>query len=225
VPPYLAIELKCVEIRRNVMNNTSMICRTVSIVKDYREEKRQGNNGEFLAKEIFFKVAVDRDYKVTRTENGKTISEYPTDFFLVKATGGLAETINKYATAKKEDGKLKSRLIALSGSFETYQKARKVTIDKTYQVNFNGTLYDIPIKDEVEVPDTPVIFVCDGIKFLDKNPEAQQGATVAQATPAPVVGTPVIAQASAPVAQAPVQAPTAPVVQGGYDPASGECPY
>lgn len=214
------------------MTSTNLIARTVSIVKPYREETRNGNNGTFTAKEIFFKVAVDRDYKVTRQENGKTISEYPTDFFLVKATGGLAETINKYATATKEDGKLQSRLISLGGNFETYRKDREVDIDKVYQVNINGTLYNIPVKDKVVVPDTPVIFVADSIKFLDKNPNANQAQASAQAQ-APVIMQAVAVQGQAPVAQAsaPAVAPVAqtpavaPVVAPAFDANSAECPY
>jgi hypothetical protein len=214
------------------MTSTNLIARTVSIVKPYREETRNGNNGTFTAKEIFFKVAVDRDYKVTRQENGKTISEYPTDFFLVKATGGLAETINKYATAVKEDGKLQSRLIALGGNFETYRKDREVDIDKVYQVNVNGVLYSIPVKDKITVPDTPVIFVADSIRFLDKNPNAGQAQQAQASAPVIMSATPVAqvapaqvpAQATAPVAQAPVQV-VAPTVAPAFDANSAECPY
>lgn len=203
--------------------------RTVSIVKDYKEETRKGNNGEFVSKEIFFKVAVDRDYKVTRTENGKTISEYPTDFYLVKATGELATIFNKYATAKKEDGKLQSRHILITGSLETYKKNRKVAYDK--QINIGGNLYQI--KDEFEVPDTPIIIVADKIRFLDSAPQTVQ----TQATSAPVVTAvapvaPAVAPvmpAQAQVVQAPVVAPAvqtiAPVAEVPVADMTQACPY
>ena len=204
--------------------------RTVSIVKPYKEEVRKGNNGDFTSKEIFFKVACDRDYKVTRTENGKTIQEYPTDFFLVKATGELANIFNKYATATKDDGKLQSRHILIEGSLETYRKDRKVAYDK--QVNIGGNLYQI--KDEFTVPDTPVIIVADKIRFLDSAPQTQ---AQTQATSAPVVTAvapvaPAVAPvmpAQAQVVQAPVVAPAvqtvAPVAEVPVADMTQACPY
>ena len=48
------------------MKTSILNARTVSIVRDLRVEKRQGANGEFESKDILFRIAVDRDYKVTR---------------------------------------------------------------------------------------------------------------------------------------------------------------
>lgn len=183
------------------MNSTILDARTVAIVKPFQVEKRQGQNGEFESKSILVRIAVDRDYKVRRTENGKTIEEYPTDFWLAKFTGSSAQTFADYCTAVKEDGKLHSRRLLLSGNFENYDKPRKVS----KQINVNGALYDI----EFEVADNNTIFVVDNMKFLDKNPNANATANGA------VVVTPVAQAVAMPVAQAqPVAQPvvaTAPV--------------
>lgn len=180
------------------MNSTILDARTVAIVKPFQVEKRQGQNGEFESKSILVRIAVDRDYKVRRTENGKTIEEYPTDFWLCKFTGAVAQVFADHCTALKEDGKLHSRRLLLSGNFENYDKPRKVS----KQINVGGALYDI----EFEVADNNTIFVVDSMKFLDKNPNAN-------ATPAGGVSVTPVAQAVAtPVAQAqPVAMPIAQV--------------
>ena len=193
------------------MKTTVLDARTVAIVRDLKVEQRTGANGTFESKDILFRIAVDRDYKVTRQENGKTISEYPTDFWLAKATGATAQAIADYCTATKEDGKLISRHLLLNGNFETYQKARKVKVQP--QVNINGQLYQLDL--EVDVPDTNTIFVIDSFKFLDRNPENVQSAntgnsvTMASLTPispVPATQTPQPVQASAPVNTAPAVA-------------------
>lgn len=206
------------------MNSTILNARTVAVVRELRVEKRQGANGEFESKDILVRIAVDRDYKVTRTENGKTISEYPTDFWLAKFTGAVAQVFADHCTSVKEDGKLISRHLLLSGNFENYTNSRKVKV--TPQVNINGQLYQLDM--EVEVPNNNnTIFVVDSMKFLDKNPEnrnAVTATTVTAATAVPVgspvapmpVPTPV--QPVAPVTPAPVQqtlvaAPAQPVAQ------------
>ena len=201
------------------MKTSVLDARTVAIVRDLRTEKRTGANGEFEVKDILIRIAVDRDYKTTRTENGKTISEYPTDFWLAKATGNVAQAISDYCTAKKEDGKLVSRHLLLSGNFETYQKNRNVK--ETVQVNIGGQLYNIAV--DLNVPDTNTIFMIDEFKFLDKNPE-NTGATATPVATASVtpVATPVaqpavapapVAQPVQPVAVAPVAQPTVMVAQ------------
>lgn len=196
------------------MKSCILDARTVAIVKDLTVEQRQGANGAFESKEILFRIAVDRDYKVTRQENGKTIQEYPTDFWLAKATGPVAQAFADHCTAKKEDGKLVSRHLLLIGNFETYQKSRNVK--ETVQVNINGALYNINV--DLNVPDTNTIFMVDGIKFLDRPQNAQaNGTTVATATatPAMPVAPAMPATPAVPVAQAPVapvvSAPVAPV--------------
>lgn len=186
------------------MKTSVLDARTVAVVRELRVEKRQGANGEFESKDILFRIAVDRDYKVSRTENGKTITEYPTDFWLAKATGNIAQALSDYCTAKKEDGKLVSRHLLLSGSFETYQKNRPVK--ETVQANINGQLYNIAV--ELQVPDTNTIFMIDEFKFLDRNPENTNATTTTVATASV---TPVATPVAQPVATAPVAQPVQPV--------------
>ena len=179
------------------MNSSILRARTVAIVRDFKVEKRQGANGEFESKDILFRIAVDRDYQVSVTENGITGKKRPTDFWLAKCTGEVAERFNKFCTAKDEQGKLISRHLLLGGNFEQYQKPRK--IHATPQVNMNGQL--VQLEFDMEVPDTSTIFIVNDIEFLDgkKNAEAPANttptATIASMTPV----------ATAPVAQAPVQ--------------------
>ena len=196
------------------MNSSILRARTVAIVREFKVEKRQGANGEFESKDILFRIAVDRDYQVSVTENGITGKKRPTDFWLAKCTGEVAERFNKFCTAKDEQGKLISRHLLLGGNFEQYQKPRK--IHATPQVNMNGQL--VQLEFDMEVPDTSTIFIVNDIEFLDGKKDTTPAnttptATIASMTPvgtASVQGaTPV--QATAPVAQTPVQ--TAPVTQ------------
>ena len=205
------------------MKTSILNARTVAIVRDLRVEKRQGANGEFESKDILFRIAVDRDYKVTRQENGKTISERPTDFWLAKATGNVAQIFADHCSATKEDGKLISRHLLLSGNFENYQNTRNVKAKVQPQVNINGQIYQLDL--EVEVPvenNSNTIFIVDSIEFLDSNPAnrtpsgGNAGATVSSAIATPVTASPVpVAQpAQAPVQQAqPVQQVAQPVAQ------------
>ena len=205
------------------MKTSILNARTVAIVRDLRVEKRQGANGEFESKDILFRIAVDRDYKVTRQENGKTISERPTDFWLAKATGNVAQIFADHCSATKEDGKLISRHLLLSGNFENYQNTRNVKAKVQPQVNINGQTYQLDL--EVEVPvenNSNTIFIVDSIEFLDSNPAnrtpsgGNAGATVSSAVATPVTASPVpVAQpAQAPVQQAqPVQQVAQPVAQ------------
>lgn len=188
------------------MKSTILDARTVSVVRDLRVEKRQGVNGEFESKDILVRIAVDRDYKVRRVENGKTIEEYPTDFWLAKFTGAVAQVFADHCTGTKEDGKLQSRHLLLSGNFENYTNTRKVT----KQVNIGGQLYEV----EFEVDNNQnTIFVVDSMKFLDKNPAnatTQNNGGVVSVTPVAMAQS--VAPAT-PVAPAPVAQPATPVAQ------------
>ena len=185
------------------MKSCILEARTVALVRDLKVEKKQGANGEFESKDILFRIAVNRDYKVTRQENGKTISEYPTDFWLAKATGSVAQILKDNCCKIKEDGKLHSRHLLLSGSYENYTNTRKVQVQP--QVNINGVMYQLNL--EVEVPNNSnTIFIIDGVTFLDGNPDKAQPVTTATAvvsTVIPVSGTP----GSVPTAQQPVPVP------------------
>ena len=186
------------------MKSTILDARTVSVVRDLRVEKRQGVNGEFESKDILVRIAVDRDYKVRRVENGKTIEEYPTDFWLAKFTGAVAQVFADHCTGTKEDGKLQSRHLLLSGNFENYTNTRKVT----KQVNIGGQIYEV----EFEVDNNQnTIFVVDSMKFLDKNPAnatTQNNGGVVSVTPVAMAQS--VAPAT-PVAPAPVAQPATPV--------------
>ena len=182
--------------------------RTVALVRDLKVEKKQGANGEFESKDILFRIAVNRDYKVTRQENGKTISEYPTDFWLAKATGQLAQILKDNCCKVKEDGKLYSRHLLLSGSFENYTNTRKVQVQP--QTKINGVLYQLNL--EVEIPNNNnTIFIIDGVTFLDSNPDKAQPVTTATAVvtaiPVPVSET----TGSVPTAQQPIPVPASTV--------------
>lgn len=194
------------------MNSSILRARTVAIVREFKVEKRQGANGEFESKDILFRIAVDRDYQVSVTENGITGKKRPTDFWLAKCTGEVAERFNKFCTAKDEQGKLISRHLLLGGNFEQYQKPRK--IHATPQVNMNGQL--VQLEFDMEVPDTSTIFIVNDIEFLDGKKDTTPAnttptATIASMTPvgtAPVQGaTPV--QVTAPVVQPVATAPVA----------------
>ena len=191
------------------MKSTILDARTVAVVRDLKVEKRQGANGEFESKDILVRIAVDRDYKVRRVENGKTIEEYPTDFWLAKFTGSVAQVFADHCTAVKADGKLQSRHLLLSGNFENYTNTR--TVKK--QVNIGGQLYEVEF--EVE-NNNNTIFVVDSMKFLDKNPAAntaQNNGGVVSVVPVGVPAQPVTVAAQAMPAQPiPVQAmPAQPV--------------
>ena len=184
------------------MKSCILDARTVAVVRDLKVEKRQGANGEFESKDILVRIAVDRDYKVTRTENGKTISEYPTDFWLAKFTGSVAQAFADHCTAVKEDGKLVSRHLLLNGNFENYTNTRQVK----KQVNINGQLYEVEF--EVE-NNSNTIFVVDSMKFLDKNPanNTQNNGGVVSVTPIATPVAPVAQPAPQPVAQVAQPAP------------------
>lgn len=180
------------------MQSCILDCRTVAIVKELAVEKKNGANGEFESKSILFRIAVDRPYKASRQENGKTVTGHPTDFWLAKATGQTAQAFADYCTAKKEDGKLQSRRLLLSGNFENYEKPK--VQHTVLPVTIGGVMYNI----EADVPvenNQAVIFIVDEMKFLDSvnsKPQAAAPATpVAVAVPVGAVpaGQPVTVQA------------------------------
>jgi len=164
------------------MKTSILNARTVAIVKPLITEKRTGANGEFEVKSILVRIAVDRDYKTTRTENGKTISEYATDFWLAKLTGNVAQAFADNCTDTREDGKLISRHLLLDGSYESYQSVKKQKVHVTPQIELNGMIYNLSFDTEADVQTTNTIFIVNQFKFLDKKPEKitpNTGTTVA----------------------------------------------
>lgn len=186
------------------MKTCILDARTVAVVRDLRVEKRQGINGEFESKDILVRIAVDRDYKITKMENGQPVQETPTDFWLAKLTGNVAQIFADHCTATKEDGKLKSRHLLLCGNFENYKSTRKVT----QQVNFGGQLYNV--ESDVEIDNT--IFIVDSLKFLDKNPTTAPQANVKGVATVTPVGpaTPVTSNVQPVQTVAPTQTAPAP---------------
>ena len=190
-----------------------MDARTVSIVTPYKEEQVNGANGEYTRKSILFKVATNHRYKST-TPDGK--KEYQSDFFLVRASGGVAETFNKLCgSLKKPDGKHWSRKVLIEGTEENYTK----TVNKTLKdVEIDGKLYDLTVPENVERN----ILIAESITFLDPHPDALKNAdgvsgkvvATPSATATPVSATPAQAepvQPQASVQQAEPVVPVAPV--------------
>lgn len=135
-------------------------------VGELQTKEITGTDGKpFTSQSIMFRVATKRDYYVSRTVNGEVIRERPTDFFSCKATGALAKLIADYASDKREDGKLVSRLVELSGHMETY-KAKRVE-NKTHQFQIGDSLCEAEIAHEYEVVEH--IFMVDSLNFLDSN--------------------------------------------------------
>ena len=137
----------------------------------------KGANGETSTyQSIIFRVATRRDFYTTRQVNGEIIKERQTDFYSCKATGALAKVIADYASDKKEDGKLVSRLVELHGHMETYKAKRTET--KTHQFMVGEDLCEAEIEHEYEV--TEHIFIVDTLNFLDKRDKEATPAKPAQ---------------------------------------------
>lgn len=187
--------------------NVTGVFRTVKVVQPYREQViNNGNGGQTTLKSIMISVATDRDYK-QKQEDGSM--GYNSDFYVIKATGPVAESFSKWVAQTDANGKLISRRIEIVGYDETYQAERTIPAD-VMQVNINGQLYNINVPER-KVKETRTTLIVDKYKFLDKNPAnnnaqataAPQAAQPIQATVAPVAAAP---QQAVPVAAAPQQA-------------------
>ena len=213
------------------MNSTILRARTVSIVKDFTVEKRQGANGEFESKSILFRIAVDRDYQVSVTENGITGKKRPTDFWLAKCTGEIAERFNKYCTEKDANGKLVSRHLLLGGNFEQYEKQRVVKAE--LQTEINGQLYNVA--GDVNVTETRTIFVVNDIEFLDgrkSTGSTNTGSSVSIASATPVAAGTTATASATPSATVSATATSTgeepmnpPVIEGEFSPEGQEAPF
>ena len=194
----------------------SMSVRTVW-VKDLQVEKRQGQNGEFESKTILLNVATDRNYKIDQKQPDNSIKKVvPTDFYLCRAKGDVAQRIADFCSAKNAEGKTISRRLNLFGHVETYKKTQQFTPTANMQFP-DGNVYPVTITHEEQIDG--MVFVIEEFEFLDSNPANKEGNAVKQA-PVATIGAPVQTQApvqvGAPAVQtAPVQAPvvqqTAPV--------------
>lgn len=186
------------------MLRTNAIVRTVW-AQDLVTETKNGTNGPYESKSILFRVATDRNYKVTTMVNGQPVTDNPTDFILCRATGSVAQAFSDHCTSRDKEGKLQSRHLALIGHIETYQSPRKVPLNT--QVNIGGLLYNISAETEIKVDGH--IFVVEEFEFLDSKP--REVSTIPGATVSSVNVSPVATPAQAPVSAAPVQPAQAPV--------------
>lgn len=198
------------------MLRANMSARTVW-VKDLVVEKRQGQNGEFESKSILLNVATDRNYKIDQKQpDGSVKKVVPTDFYLCRAKGDVAQRIADFCSAKNAEGKTISRRLNLFGHVETYKKTQQFTPTANMQFP-DGNVYPVTITHEEQIDG--MIFIIEEFEFLDSNPANKEGNAVKQA-PVATIGAPVqqtapvqtqdtpVVQQTAPVqVQAPVQAP------------------
>lgn len=193
------------------MQTMNLIGRVGRITKPYSVQTFTGENGiQRQVGSIYFTVAVERNYSQRQTDDQGNVTRRPaTDWFLVKASGPVADNFNKYCTAVDANGKLVSRLIAITGEVETYQKERLVATD----IPINGVVYHV---ENIPVNETNICINAEKIKYLDSSSrsgiQAQTaGAPVATQAAYPTIApmvAPTVAPAPAPaVAQAPTIAP------------------
>lgn len=169
------------------MLRANMSVRTVW-VKDLVVEKRQGQNGEFESKSILFNVATDRNYKVDQKQpDGSVKKVIPTDFYLCRAKGDVAQRIADFCSAKNAEGKTISRRLNLFGHMETYKKTQQFTPTANMQFP-DGNVYPVTITHEEQLDG--VIFIVEEFEFLDSNPANKENNAVKQA-PVATIGTPV----------------------------------
>lgn len=156
--------------------------------------RKDASGNPYQAKSILFRVATRREYTVTKEVNGAQVKERPTDFISCRATGHVAQLIKDYASARKADGSLQSRVVEVSGHFETYKtkKEDKKLIERIEKrrINVNGEIYeiDLPISVESvhEVEYWQTMFIVDSINFWDSNASETTAVT---ATPTATVDT------------------------------------
>ena len=209
------------------MLRANMSARTVW-VKDLVVEKRNGQNGEFESKTILLNVATDRNYKVDQKQpDGSVKKVVPTDFYLCRAKGEVAQRIADFCSAKNAEGKTISRRLNLFGHMETYKKTQQFT--PTANVQLGESVYPVTITHEEQLDG--VVFIIEEFEFLDSNPANKENNAVKQA-PVATIGAPQPAQTPVQVTapannvttamNPPVEVVTqAPVVNDNGD----ECPF
>lgn len=156
-------------------------------VKDLVVEKKQGKNGEYEDKTVYLNVATDRNYKMDEKQpDGSVKKVVPTDFYLCRAKGDVAQRIVDFCSAKNAEGKTISRRLTLIGHMETYKK----TVEYKPSANFkfkDGNVYPITIPHK-EVQDR-VVFVVEEFEFLDSNPANKNNANNEELVP--TIGEPI----------------------------------
>lgn len=152
------------------MLSINTVGRTVRVSELQKATGTRTDGTTYENKSIYFTIASDRSYKA---KDGT----HKSDFIACRANGELAQTIANYASEKKEDNSIVSRLVYLQGSLETYQSKREV--DATLKANIGGTNYNVSGK--VPVTQDNVIFVVTHLQFLDYK-ESTKVTTTATAT-------------------------------------------
>jgi len=138
------------------MLSINTVGRTVRVSELQKATGTRTDGTTYENKSIYFTIASDRNYK-------QKDGTHKSDFIACRANGELAQTIANYASEKKEDNTIVSRLVYLQGSLETYQSKREV--DATLKANIGGTNYNVSGK--VPVTQDNVIFVVTHLQFLD----------------------------------------------------------
>ena len=150
------------------MLRAEMICRTVW-VKDLVTTKAQGQNGEFDSKTILFKVATRRNYTRTVMKDGQQVKETPTDFFLCRASGALAQVIADHCSAVDAEGKHISRHLYLLGHVEGFQQDRTVKIENLpLEIENIG---EVDVTFDTSVKQDSYIVIVNELEFLDSKKE------------------------------------------------------
>lgn len=215
----------------------SMNVRTVW-VKDLQIEKKNGKDGEYEDKTILLNVATDRNYSSEQKQpDGSVKKVVPTDFYLCRAKGKVAQRISDFCTAKNAEGKTISRRLTLHGHVETYKNSR--IFNPTANIQFSdGNVYPVTIPHEEQLDG--FIFIIEEFEFLDSNPANRTDAPKTQ-VPTATIGAPIQGGTANQVITAPAQnapanqtvdamnppvtaetATQAPVVNGNVD---EECPF
>lgn len=139
------------------MLNVHTICRTVWVGK--LEEKEASDKS--IYKTISFKIATKRNYSVSKTVNGVTVKERPSDFLFCKAIGKTAEIIAENCSSKTADGKIVSRFLSITGNIQTYTSTTKMQI--------TPTIDDVQRNIKINVPQNNVVLMVQDVEFLDSN--------------------------------------------------------
>ena len=178
------------------MLSINTVGRTVRVSELQKATGTRTDGTTYENKSIYFTIASDRSYK-------QKDGTHKSDFIACRANGELAQTIANYASEKKEDNTIVSRLVYLQGSLETYQSKREV--DATLKANIGGTNYNVSGK--VPVTQDNVIFVVTHLQFLDYK-ESTKVTTTTTATATATVAVEVAAEGSPNGATAAVSAST-----------------
>lgn len=149
------------------MLSVHTVCRTVKVGK--LEECEDANKNKY--KSIGFTVATKRNYSTSKTINGVTIKERPSDFIYCKAKGKTAEIIANNCSSKTADGKIVSRFLSITGIIEIYTSRRKMQI--------TPVIDDVQRNIKINVQQPNAILLVQEVEFLDSKPKENDGSVTA----------------------------------------------